>query len=248
MNQIKSLSLSSMNNGAHFAFHYDSLSLIEDNSFVTEKLSEQIKAYKTSITNEQNVIKLPQKSLFSDEVTKADLERDALYKGLKNAISAYRAIPNEAINQAYKVLSQLLKDYNIKPSMQTDQQTGLLIKLIDDLENKYTNEVKKLSLNNFISSLKEANERLRNTLAKRNEEKSNTQRPVGALKQARTATDENYKTLIKFINAYALIEGYENYDSTINQLNILINRYKIQVVKGRNKATTNKENPTKTEK
>lgn len=241
MNEIKSVSLTGMNNGAHFAFHSEVIKLVEADTNLNEKLPEQISNYKKAIANEQNVIKLPQKSLYSDEIAKADSERDALYKGLKSAISAYAAIPNEEQQKAYKVLSQLVKDYNIKSTMQIDQATGLLIKFIDDLETKYSEEVKKLSLNNFVTPLKEANERLRVAISNRNQERSDLQRPAGALRQARMVADEQYRTFVKYVNAYALIEGVSRYESFISQINKIIIRYKVQVIKGRNKLSSSKE-------
>ncbi|MDO5106338.1 DUF6261 family protein, partial [Capnocytophaga sp.] len=226
--------------------HSEIVKMIEVNALVSEKVNNQFEDYKKAVVLEQEAIKTPQKSLYSDEVAKADSERDNLYRGLKNAINAYGAIPNEDIKQAYRVLSQLVKEYNIKTTMQLDQATGLLIRFIDDLENKYSSEVKKLSLNNFVTLLKEANERLRTAVSNRNAERSGSQKPAGALKQARIVTDNAYKIVIKYINAYALIEGAENYNSFINQINGLIDRYKVQVIKGRGQGTNTKntENPS----
>ena len=247
MNEIKTISLSSMNNGAHFAFHSEVLKLIETDSNLNEKISKPINAYRKSILEEQKAIKVPQKSLYSDDVAKSDSERDALYRGLKNAVSAYAAVPNEDVKQSYKVLWQLIKDYNIKTTTQLDKTTGLLIKFIDELETTYVKDVKKLSLNNFVTLLKEANERLRTAISKRNEERSHNHKPAGALKQARVITDDNFKLVVKYINAYALIEGSNAYDGLINQINRFIDRYKVQVIKGRGQGNNNKSGETPSE-
>lgn len=46
---------------------------------------------------------------------------------------------------------------------------------------------------------------------------------VGALKASRKASDEAYRQLVKFVNAYALIEGDSKYLSFIDYVNTEIN-------------------------
>ena len=96
--------------------------------------------------------------------------------------------------------------------MQLDKETGLLMNFVDDLEKKHSSEVQTLSLGAFVTALKAANEKVR------------------TLKASRKASDEAYRQLVKFVNAYALIEDDSKYLSFIDSVNTEIVHYKREVI------------------
>lgn len=134
----------------------------------------------------------------------------------------------ENMAKAAKVLTQHIKNYAIDPKMQLDKETGLLINFIDDLEKKYSSEVQILSLGAFVTALKAANEKVRTLTATRTDERM--AKAVGALKASRKASDEAYRQLVKFVNAYALIEGDSKYLGFIDYVNTEIVHYKREVI------------------
>lgn len=88
--------------------------------------------------------------------------------------------------------------------------------------------VAKLGLTAFVTNLKEANERVRTlTLQRTNEKISIT---VGALKTARTASDDAYRALVKMVNALALVFGEKDYTAFIDYVNTEITHYKREVL------------------
>lgn len=229
MKEIAEITVKALNNAAYFSFHSDFLKALEADTKVSEKVSPQIKAYKTALEKVNEAMVISQKSHKTDEIAKADRERDQLYMGLKNAVKSYAHIPNEEMQTAQKVLAQVIKDYGIKTSMQLDKQTGLLVSFIQDLETKYTNEVSRLGLATFLTPLKQANEKVKVVLSERTEEQSTKE--AGAMKSARNTTDEVYRLLVKHINAHALLEGEENYVNFIDFANEHIDRFKKNVLK-----------------
>ena len=82
-----------------------------------------------------------------------------------------------------------------------------------DAERDGPSEVQTLSLGAFVTALKAANEKVRTLTATRTDERM--AKAVGALKASRKARDEAYRQLVKFVNAYALIEGDSKYLSFI---------------------------------
>jgi hypothetical protein len=114
-------------------------------------------------------------------------------------------MPIADMAQAAKVLAQHIKDYKINTADQLDKETGLLVNFITDLENKYSAQVAKLGLTAFVTNMKEANERVRTLTLQRTNEKMGVS--VGALKTARTASDNAYRVLVKMVNALALVFG-----------------------------------------
>ena len=228
MKEIYDINIQRMNNGAHFTFVSNILARAEADTAVKGKASELVSNFKTAVSAEDEALKISQKSLLTDEIAKADSNRDALYAGYKKAVEGFLAMPIADMAQAAKVLAQHIKDYKINTADQLDKETGLLVNFISDLEDKYAAQVAKLGLTAFVTNLKEANERVRMLTLQRTNEKMGV--TVGALKAARTASDDAYRALVKMVNALALVYGEKDYTAFIDYANTEITHYKREVL------------------
>lgn len=234
MKEIYDINIQRMNNGAHFTFVSNILARAEADTAVKGKAADQVNNLKAAVSAEDEALKISQKSLLTDEIAKADNDRDALYAGYKKAVEAFLAMPIADMAQAAKVLAQHIKDYKINTADQLDKETGLLVNFISDLEDKYAAQVAKLGLTAFVTNLKEANGRVRTlTLQRTNEKISIT---VGALKTARTASDDAYRALVKMVNALALVFGEKDYTAFIDYVNTEVTHYKREVIGQKAKA------------
>ena len=228
MKEIYDINIQRMNNGAHFTFASNILARAEADTAVKGKASELVSNFKAAVAAEDEALKISQKSLLTDEIAKADSDRDALYAGYKKAVEGFLAMPIADMAQAAKILSQHIKDYKINTADQLDKETGLLVNFISDLEDKYAAQVAKLGLTAFVTNLKEANERVRTLTLQRTNEKIGI--TVGALKTARTASDDAYRALVKMVNALALVFGEKDYTAFIDYVNTEITHYKREVL------------------
>ena len=228
MKEIYDINIQRMNNGAHFTFVSNILARAEADTTVKGKASELVSNFKAAVTAEDEALKISQKSLLTDEIAKADSDRDALYAGYKKAVEGFLAMPIADMAQAAKILSQHIKDYKINTADQLDKETGLLVNFISDLEDKYAAQVAKLGLTAFVTNLKEANERVRTLTLQRTNEKIGI--TVGALKTARTASDDAYRALVKMVNALALVFGEKDYTAFIDYVNTEVTHYKREVL------------------
>ena len=228
MKEIYDINIQRMNNGAHFTFVSNILARAEADTAVKGKASELVSNFKAAVAAEDEALKISQKSLLTDEIAKADSDRDALYAGYKKAVEGFLAMPIADMAQAAKILSQHIKDYKINTADQLDKETGLLVNFISDLEDKYAAQVAKLGLTAFVTNLKEANERVRTLTLQRTNEKIGI--TVGALKTARTASDDAYRALVKMVNALALVFGENDYTAFIDYVNTEITHYKREVL------------------
>ena len=234
MKEIYDINIQRMNNGAHFTFVSNILARAEADTAVKGKTSELVSNFKAAVAAEDEALKISQKSLLTDEIAKADSDRDALYAGYKKAVEGFLAMPIADMAQAAKILSQHIKDYKINTADQLDKETGLLVNFISDLEDKYAAQVAKLGLTAFVTNLKEANERVRTLTLQRTNEKIGI--TVGALKTARTASDDAYRALIKMVNALALVFGEKDYTTFIDYVNTEVTHYKREVIGQKAKA------------
>ena len=228
MKEIYDINIQRMNNGAHFTFVSNILARAEADTAVKGKASELVSNFKVAVAAEDEALKISQKSLLTDDIAKADIDRDALYAGYKKAVEAFLAMPIADMAQAAKVLAQHIKDYKINTAGQLDKETGLLVNFITDLEDKYSAQVAKLGLTAFVTNMKEANERVRTLTLQRTNEKMGV--TVGALKTARTASDDAYRALVKMVNALALVFGEKDYTAFIDYANTEITHYKREVL------------------
>ena len=236
MKEIYDINIQRMNNGAHFTFVSNILARAEADTTVKGKASELVSNFKAAVATEDEALKISQKSLLTDEIAKADSDRDALYAGYKKAVEGFLAMPIADMAQAAKILSQHIKDYKINTADQLDKETGLLVNFISDLEDKYAAQVAKLGLTAFVTNLKEANERVRTLTLQRTNEKIGI--TVGALKTARTASDDAYRALVKMVNALALVFGEKDYTAFIDYVNTEITHYKREVLNQKSTATS----------
>ena len=234
MKEIYDINIQRMNNGAHFTFVSNILARAEADTAVKGKASELVSNFKVAVAAEDEALKISQKSLLTDDIAKADIDRDALYAGYKKAVEAFLAMPVADMAQAAKVLAQHIKDYKINTAGQLDKETGLLVNFITDLEDKYSAQVAKLGLTAFVINLKEANERVRMLTLQRTNEKMGV--TVGALKAARTSSDEAYRALVKMVNALALVYGEKDYTAFIDYVNTEVTHYKREVIGQKAKA------------
>ena len=234
MKEIYDINIQRMNNGAHFTFVSNILARAEADTAVKGKASELVSNFKVAVAAEDEALKISQKSLLTDVIAKADIDRDALYAGYKKAVEAFLAMPIADMAQAAKVLAQHIKDYKINTAGQLDKETGLLVNFITDLEDKYSAQVAKLGLTAFVTNLKEANERVRMLTLQRTNEKMGV--TVGALKAARTSSDDAYRALVKMVNALALVFGEKDYTAFIDYVNTEVTHYKREVIGQKAKA------------
>ena len=234
MKEIYDINIQRMNNGAHFTFVSNILARAEADTAVKGKASELVSNFKAAVAAEDEALKISQKSLLTDEIAKADSDRDALYAGYKKAVEGFLAMPIADMAQAAKILSQHIKDYKINTADQLDKETGLLVNFISDLEDKYAAQVAKLGLTAFVTNLKEANERVRTLTLQRTNEKMGV--TVGALKAARTASDTAYRALVKMVNALALVLDEKDYTAFIDYVNTEVTHYKREVIGQKAKA------------
>ena len=228
MKEIYDINIQRMNNGAHFTFVSNILARAEADTAVKGKAAELVSNFKAAVSAEDEALKISQKSLLTDDIAKADIDRDALYAGYKKAVEGFLAMPIADMAQAAKVLAQHIKDYKINTADQLDKETGLLVNFISDLEDKYAAQVAKLGLTAFVTNLKEANERVRTLTLQRTNEKIGI--TVGALKTARTVSDDAYRALVKMVNALALVFDEKDYTAFIDYVNTEITHYKREVL------------------
>lgn len=222
--QIEEIGVQRMRNGAHYTFVTNILSRAKGDAKVTAKAATYVTALEQAVAVEDECLKLSQKSLKTDTLAQADRERDSVYNSYKRAVQNYSAISVGDMAGAAEVLRQHIRDYRINTRDQLDQETGMLMNFISDLEDKYATQVETLGLTKFVARMKEANERVREVTLERDNERLGRQ--VGAMKAAREKTDEAYADLVMMVNALSVVNGDADYAPFIDYANLQVTQFK----------------------
>ena len=222
--------LSRLNNGAHFQFIKNVSDRLATDTKIKENAVGQavIKALTEALAIEDKYLVLSQKSLLTDEIIKADKERDTLFAGYRTAVKGFLNMPVADLAKHAHQLWQHLVDYAIDAKMQLERETGLITNLCTDLGGGYATQVQALGLKPYVDALKTANERVETLLVQRTAD--NSTKVIGALAAARKTSDDAIRNLIKVVNALAILGKPADYAAFIDFMNTLVKRYKEQAM------------------
>lgn len=212
-----------MRNGVHFLFVKSVLDRAKSDAKVMNKAAGLVAVLETAVAKEDECLTLSRKNFKSDDIKQADQDRDTLYTKFRAMVKSFLDIPMQEEAEAAKYLWQSIKDYNIDTKSNLQQETGLLLNLVADLQDPLATHVETLGLTRLVESLKQANDRVNDMLLQRTDDRS--AQVLGALRTARFATDDAYDDLVEVIDALAILEGVADYASFINYVNTEITQY-----------------------
>ena len=240
MNEVKSIDLKSVSNGAHFVFVESICKRLDSETELlkNEYFKKAADALKAAFNEENRYFALSKKSASTDEILAADADRDTLYSAYYRSVKSFLRVSTADLHTAAKTLWQSLVDYGIKPSMQLERETGAIQNLLEDCEQKYSAEVAKLGLQTVLASLKTANAKVSELLYSRTTEQS--KQVAGALRKARQQSDEAFKQVRKVANAMATLGSAEALKPFADFVNQLIKRYEDEVLPKKKKADDKK--------
>lgn len=202
--QIDTISISRASNAAH----YEYLSTVKkrvtsvrlDNPLWTKAVEEFLEAFK----NEDSAFKQYRASERTNSLREMDEERDKQYASLRDAIKTYAKFPIAATAQNAEPLIRVIQNYKISTRENYMKESGLIDNMLQDLM-QHTSQLQNLGLEELASQLRESNDRVRQLISNRNDERC--EQELGELKAARNESDKAYAALVMVTNAYALLNA-----------------------------------------
>lgn len=202
--QIEQISISRATNAAH----YEYLSTVKkrvtsvrlDNPLWAKAVEEFMEAFK----NEDSAFKQYRASEHTNSLREMDEERDKQYASLRDAIKTYAKSPIAATAQNAEPLIRVIQNYKITTRENYMKESGLIDNMLQDLM-QHTTQLQNLGLEELASQLRESNDRVRQLISSRNDERC--EQELGELKAAREKSDTTYAALVMVTNAYALLNA-----------------------------------------
>ena len=229
------IDLTRTNNGAHYQFIKN---VHENISAETELLTDtRIKAAADklgeALKKEDDCYARSKKSFVTDEIVAADALRDKYFQGMRKTVKGLLNHPDAETALAAQHIEQYIKDHRVDSDMQLERETGAITNLIGDCETKGLADVNKLNIKPYVDALKAANTKVDTLLMGRNRERVGIE--AGALRVARQASDDAYLWLVKLVNALALTGDQSKFSAFIDLTNVVVKRYKEQVIPSQKK-------------
>lgn len=232
---IDAFQIELLTQGASFQFQQDTLARAEKVKAIMGLMGVEMNEWHAAFEVFDEKLKLSQKSLTSDEIKKADDERDAAYRQYRKGVKAFLDFPIAEKAEAAKILWQHLKDYNIQTTWELTRQTGMTGNLLQDIRAKYGKQVAALGMEPVLEVLAQSNEKVQSLIQQRNDEKAG--RIVGETRAARRESERMYRSFVEVLNALSLVNGPADFSDFIDQVNAEIHRLKLTLPTGAKSGT-----------
>lgn len=232
MNEINGIQIGALTNGAHIEFMNRMKTLIEADTTAKAKAATYLTPFSTALAKETSDFAVVTKSLKTDDLDNADKARDKYYSAMKKIVESSIESPLEDVAKAANNINLIIKAHALDPQGQIDEETAKLASIVADLEGDYKTDAATVGITAYVTAIKEQNELVRKATAERQAEKEG--RAVGAMKADRALTDNQYRLMIKLLNAYSFIDyattGSSELETIIVKLNLEIKHYKEQAL------------------
>ena len=191
------------------------------------------------LQQEKACMGLSRTSLRTAQIAEADHERDMLFTGFKAVVRAFTKGTNPETKAAAKTIWLDIAGYRINNRMQLEQQTGALYILTKKCLTQHAEEIELLHLTQYVTQLAASNDKVSQLLNLRLDEQTGIVK--GALRATRLKMDEQFRLVVKAINARMFLNDDESMVPIADFINEMVRRYKREVIPHHKAKATNEE-------
>jgi hypothetical protein len=223
--QFKRLDFNHLRNEAHVAYNNTFSALVDKYTPNALGISTQYNEYKTLFADEVSALDIVRKSELTTEIHEQDHIRDGIFRGLADAVKSALNHFNAEKRSAARRLEVIFENYGNIAAKTLDQETAAINDLLRELDSQSNAPlVTLLGLGDWVSQLEAENAKFEQLMLDRYTETS--QRPTVRMHDARQKVDKCLRAILDRIEALALINGTDAYESFIKELNAVSERYK----------------------
>ena len=226
MKEIRNIDLTKVNNGAHRMFMESVAKILAEyeQAIAAHPKTKMLTAeFGKLLQQEIACMGLSRTSLRTAQIAEADHERDMLFTGFKAVVRAFTKGANPETKAAAKTIWLDIAGYRINNRMQLERQTGVLYILTKKCLTQHAEEI----------------ELLHQLLNLRLDEQTGIVK--GALRATRLKMDEQFRLVVKAINARMFLNDDESLVPIADFINEMVRRYKREVIPHHKAKATNEE-------
>ena len=244
--KVESIKLSALQNAEHFELMDEFIRIVV--TFLTNSplglLARDIEAlfnaFKQTFAIEDDAYKLILKSAITRQLSQLDGVRDSDWTNLTGNVNLLLKHFNTAIaDAAYRVKIEFdgfgkiaQKGYNA--------ETADIVNIIQSLRGKLAADVATLGLAEWVDRLEQSNLDFMTAFSERGDEQTD-KNALGRMRDARLATDGDYRAIVNRINAGIEYNGPQEYEAFVGRLNTHIKYYNDTIAQRRGRAAAEKK-------
>ena len=243
MKKIIGLDLIKVNNGAHRMFMESVAKILAEyeQAIAAHPKTKMLTAeFGKLLQQEKACMGLSRTSLRTAQIAEADHERDMLFTGFKAVVRAFTKGANPETKAAAKTIWLDIASYRINNRMQLERQTGVLYILTKKCLTQHAEEIELLHLTQYVTQLAASNDKVSQLLNLRLDEQTGIVK--GALRATRLKMDEQFRLVVKAINARMFLNDDESMVPIADFINEMVRRYKREVIPHHKAKATDEEN------
>ena len=242
MKEIRNIDLTKVNNGAHRMFMESVAKILAEyeQAIAAHPKTKMLTAeFGKLLQQEKACMGLSRTSLRTAQIAEADHERDMLFTGFKAVVRAFTKGTNPETKAAAKTIWLDIAGYRINNRMQLERQTGVLYILTKKCLTQHAEEIELLHLTQYVTQLAASNDKVSQLLNLRLDEQTGIVK--GALRATRLKMDEQFRLVVKAINARMFLNDDESMVPIADFINEMVRRYKREVIPHHKAKATNEE-------
>ena len=242
MKEIRNIDLTKVNNGAHRMFMESVAKILAEyeQAIAAHPKTKMLTAeFGKLLQQEKACMGLSRTSLRTAQIAEADHERDMLFTGFKAVVRAFTKGTNPETKAAAKTIWLDIAGYRINNRMQLERQTGMLYILTKKCLTQHAEEIELLHLTQYVKQLAASNDKVSQLLNLRLDEQTGIVK--GALRATRIKMDEQFRLVVKAINARMFLNDDESLVPIADFINEMVRRYKREVIPHHKAKATNEE-------
>lgn len=241
-NNIKAITLRLLKNVRHFEFVRSILALLKNHRPGIEHIAEPLAEFETAVANEDAALDQVARYDTTGQIHEEDLRRDNAFHGAREIISnGLRHFDGNKRDAAVR-LDSVFEDYKTVTRQPLPDESAHIHNLLQRLE-KYQDDINELGLGDWITEMQQANDNVRSLTADRESEAA--ARAHLKMKTIRVEIDRLYSDVLVRLEACAILEGVEVYQSLFDEINARIAEY--NTILAREKGRRNSKNIAKNE-
>ena len=214
---------SRLRNHEHVQFHSETKGLIDLIGVDALKIGQLYPNYSSLLASEEAALRIVAGSELTAQIIEADAERDALVRGLKDAVKSglnhFVAAKQAAADRIWHTLSS----FGDIPSMPNTEETAAIKLLIADGATTLSADIALLGLGEWFTELATRNSTFEALVTGRDNQK--TAQPDLNVRAVRSSLDEAFRSIVERINALAIVQGPVVFAPFIAKINTQIERY-----------------------
>jgi hypothetical protein len=241
--KIEKINLINLRNDAHFQFMTEVRDLIQAAEPEAMPFEAQFDEFVARFNIEDEALKKILKSVKTAKIAEADAARDRIFRGMADSVKSAANHYSASVAGSAQILQNLLDGYGNVAQLPVDEETSAIHNMLKDIVEKHSAQVESLSLAGWVDALDRSNAAVSQLTGERYDEAAG-ESAAPAMRPARMAVDEAYRTLTLCLEAFSIISapgGTNPYNAIIARLNAVIRHTNSIVAQRKGRASAEEE-------